>query len=178
MFDHSFRRTPILLSLLAILVLVTSGAISAQSTPSDAGSQVATSVSAASFRSSSIMFIENAGQWEKRARFQAWGGPAGTMWLADDAIWLTVVERSTENAARSQIGTLERVDLERTTVKHDNALRKSVNVKLSFPGANPHPRIEPFNRLNTQYPTRVGILTRAKTASIRESQAAGAMRLR
>ena len=41
------------------------------------------------FRSSPVMFIENVGQWPEGARFQVWGGPAGTMWLAEDAIWLT-----------------------------------------------------------------------------------------
>jgi hypothetical protein len=28
-------------------------------------------------------------------------------------------------------------------------VRKAVNIKLSFPGANPHPRLEPFDRLDT-----------------------------
>ncbi|MEI2688930.1 MAG: hypothetical protein V9H69_04160 [Anaerolineae bacterium] len=44
------------------------------------------------FNSSPVMFIENAGQWDDGARFQVWGGPAGTMWLAEDAIWITVLE--------------------------------------------------------------------------------------
>ena len=39
-----------------------------------------------------MMFVENAGQWDEGARFQVWGGPAGTMWLAEDAIWITVLE--------------------------------------------------------------------------------------
>lgn len=39
-----------------------------------------------------MMFIENAGQWDEGARFQVWGGPGETMWLAEDAIWITVVE--------------------------------------------------------------------------------------
>ena len=37
-----------------------------------------------------MLFVENAGQWPAAARFQVWGGPT-TMWLADDALWLTVV---------------------------------------------------------------------------------------
>jgi hypothetical protein len=44
----------------------------------------------------SVMFVENAGQWDEDARFQVWNGPAGTMWLAEDAIWVTVPEPSTE----------------------------------------------------------------------------------
>ena len=39
---------------------------------------------------SPVMFVENAGQWDEDARFQVWGGPAGTVWLAEDAIWIVV----------------------------------------------------------------------------------------
>ena len=42
--------------------------------------------------SSAVMFIENSGQWPAAARFQVWGGPTGTMWLADDAICITVMQ--------------------------------------------------------------------------------------
>ena len=43
---------------------------------------------------SSIRFIENTGQWPDAARFQVWGSPAGVgaTWLADDAIWITIVD--------------------------------------------------------------------------------------
>jgi len=74
-------------------------------------------------RSAPIMFIGNVGQFPDGARFQVRGGPA-TMWLAEDAIWFTIVERE------------------------DEPLR-GVNLKLSFPGANSHPRLEPFDRLDT-----------------------------
>ena len=42
---------------------------------------------------SGLLFVENAGQWPAGARFQVWGGP-GTMWLSQDAIWITVVEEA------------------------------------------------------------------------------------
>ncbi len=58
-----------------------------------APSQVeATPASDADFNSSPVMVIENVGQWDDNARFQVWGGPGGTLWLAEDAIWITVVE--------------------------------------------------------------------------------------
>jgi len=41
-------------------------------------------------RSSPVMFIENVGQFDERARFQV-RGAIGTMWLTEDAIWITVV---------------------------------------------------------------------------------------
>ena len=38
----------------------------------------------------SVPFIENAGQFDRRARFQARSGRA-TLWLAEDALWITIV---------------------------------------------------------------------------------------
>ena len=42
---------------------------------------------------SGLLFVENAGQWPEAARYQVWGSPAGvgTTWLADDAIWISIV---------------------------------------------------------------------------------------
>lgn len=77
------------------------------------------------------------------AHFQGRGGN-GTIWLAEDAIWITVVERS--QVERPQV---ERPHVQRANVEHVNVQRKGVNLKLSFPGASPHPRLEPFNRLDT-----------------------------
>ena len=54
-------------------------------------------VPASAFRSSPIKFIENVGQFADGARFQVRGGN-GTMWLVEDAIWITVVERSADVA--------------------------------------------------------------------------------
>jgi hypothetical protein len=78
---------------------------------------------AKALRSAPVMFIENVGQFPDDARYQVWGGPA-TTWLAEDAIWFGIVEREDEPLL-------------------------GVNLRLSFPGANPHPRLEPFDRLDT-----------------------------
>ncbi len=80
---------------------------------------------------SNVMFIENAGQFDPAARFQVWGGQQ-IAWLAEDAIWVTAV-------ARSNAGTLSGAD-----------------VKLSFAGANPRPRLEPFGRLDTHVSYFIG----------------------
>lgn len=98
---------------------------------------------------SSVMFIENVGQFAEGARFQVWGGSAGTMWLADDAIWLTVVEPRSEEAALSSADPKMRFDPRLANTEQESTPRKAANVKLSFVGANPHPRIEPFDRLDT-----------------------------
>jgi hypothetical protein len=82
-------------------------------------------------RSAPLMFIENVGQFDQRARFQVRGGDA-ILWLAEDGLWVTVakgVNPSTYSGHR---------------------------LKLSFVGANPHPRIEPFNRLETRVSYFIG----------------------
>lgn len=71
-----------------------------------------------------LMFLENVGQFPEDARFQVRGASL-TLWLAEDAIWLAVRERGAEGAA-------------------------GANLRLSFPGGNLHPRLQPFDPLATQ----------------------------
>ena len=87
---------------------------------------------AGALRSAPAMFIENVGQFPDGARFQVWGG-ATTAWLAEDAVWFTIVER----------GPID------TEVEREDEPLRGVSLKLGFPGANPHPRLEPFDRLDT-----------------------------
>ncbi len=105
------------------------------------------------FKSSPVMFIENAGQWDGGARFQLWGGPAGTMWLTEDAIWVTVLEaRETagETSRQADKGPDPAPALGWPSEDgEDLAPRRGVNIKLSFVGANPQPRMETFHRLDT-----------------------------
>lgn len=84
--------------------------------------------------SSPTLIIENAGQWDSAARFQVWGGP-GVIWLAKDAIWLTVLSPAESGDP------LERLPGAEPTV---NRRRAGANLRLSFEGANPHPTLVPF----------------------------------
>ncbi len=110
-----------------------------------------TRVSAA-LHSSPVMFIENVGQFDERVRFQVRGG-MGTMWLAEDAIWVTVLEKpSSPQPPSPNLG--EGGDFLPSPkfgrgAGGEGQPRKGVNLRLTFPGANPHPRIEPFDRLDT-----------------------------
>lgn len=92
-------------------------------------------------QSSSVMFIENIGQFDENARFQVRDG-SGIMWLTEDAVWISLVETSTTESRKP-------FEPERTEVDREDKPRRGVNLKLSFPGANPSPRIEPFDRLDT-----------------------------
>ncbi len=100
-----------------------------------------------SFASSPVLFIENAGQWGDGARFQVWGGPGGTVWLAEDAIWIAVMEAGETSRQVDRVtdpvlrGTQEE--------QEEPAARRGVNVRLSFVGANSQPRMETFDRLDT-----------------------------
>lgn len=110
---------------------------------------------------SAMLLIENAGQWPpsthsgQAARFQVWGGPVGTMWLAEDGIWVSrqvnKEEVDKERVDKGQVGKEE--GCEGVLVSLSPCLRTpqgGVNIKLSFPGADPHPRLEPFDRRVTK----------------------------
>ncbi len=93
---------------------------------------------------SSVMFVENVGQFDERARFQV-RGSNGALYLADDALWFSLVERPRTDASHGEIlASPERSNASREVQPH-----KGVNLRLSFADANPHSRLEPFNRLET-----------------------------
>jgi hypothetical protein len=80
-------------------------------------------------RYSPVMFIQNVGQFDGRARFQV-RGIDKIIWLAEDGIWVMVMETSPYAPSQGGRGEV-----------------RSLNLRFSFPGSNP--RIEPFNRLDT-----------------------------
>jgi hypothetical protein len=98
-----------------------------------------------------VMFIENVGQFDAGARFQVRGGNA-TIYLADDALWFNVLERPKGSAGQRR----HLVDPRNVKARRAETPRRGVNLKLSFPGANPHPTIEPLNRLQTRVSYFIG----------------------
>jgi len=90
----------------------------------------------------SPMFIENVGQFDEGARFQMFGGDA--LWLADDALWLTVLEPESAEAQETRSNFQD----PKSRIQNPTP-RSGVNLRLSFPNANPNPRLEPFDRLDT-----------------------------
>ncbi len=106
---------------------------------------------AASLGRAPVMFIENVGQFDSDARFQVRGGN-GSIYLADDAIWFTLLERpNVHPARRRQPSTLNRFH-----TRSEDKPRKGENLKLSFVGANAHPTLEPFNRLDAHVSYFIG----------------------
>jgi hypothetical protein len=94
-------------------------------------------------QSSSVLFIQNVGQWDSGAQFQVSGAAEGTFWLAADAIWLTIDKPEEPDDVGSQS------DLDRADQQPIDRPHQGVNVKISFVGANPHPGLQPFDPLNT-----------------------------
>lgn len=80
-----------------------------------------------------VMFIENVGQFADEVRFQVRGADS-SLWLAENAIWIT-----THEPLESPNGLPPGVNQ-----------RAAVHLKLSFPGANPQPTLEPLDRLDTR----------------------------
>ena len=72
------------------------------------------------------LFIENVGQWPEAVRYQVYGA-GDTLWLGEEALWLSVIRPVGKGRA--------------------DALR--LDLRLTFPGANPHARLEPFDRRET-----------------------------
>ena len=96
-----------------------------------------------------LMFVENAGQFDHRARFQVHGADR-TLWLAEDALWVTLLEPGTQ---------VEQADILNPSVQDPRSEienRQAAHLKLSFAGANPHPRLEPFDRLDTHVSYFIG----------------------
>ena len=141
-----FTVSAFLVSMALLALLVPSGAqltaarMQTASAPAPNRARVAEAL-----RSSPLMFIENVGQFDERARFQVRGG-MGTMWLAEDALWITLLERADKEIRRQR--EKEIVPLSPPPLVCPSSQR-GVNLKLSFVGANPHPRLEPFDRLDT-----------------------------
>jgi hypothetical protein len=92
----------------------------------------------------SLLFIENVGQFPappdgEALRFQVSGGQA-TLSFTDQALWLTMMEETGDDPAASDQAATQSTD----------PARRGVTIKLAFLKANPEPRLEPFNRLDTR----------------------------
>lgn len=98
---------------------------------------------------SSVVFIENAGQFPDGARFQMIGAN-GTLWLADEALWLAMTRPEPDGA----IGPGD--VLPGQSDQDFSPAPSGVNLKFSFIGASAHPRLEPFDRQEVRVSYLVG----------------------
>lgn len=133
---------------MTVALLLTSGAMLAQ-----AQNQPVTPAAAApdptrvagTLQSTSMMFAENIGQFAPDVRFQVRSGDR-IFWLAEDALWVTVLAELDTAPQRFD----DTVSFPTPLTLPAPAAQKGVNIKLSFDGANLHPRLVPFKRLDTR----------------------------
>ena len=102
-------------------------------------------------QNSPIMFIENVGQWAGATRLQVRGG-TGTVWLTDNAVWLTLLEPRGAEGRYGESGPTPQP----SNSSNAETIREGANIRVSFAGANQHPRLEPFDRQGTQVSYFVG----------------------
>ena len=100
--------------------------------------------------STPVMFIENVGQFDPSVRFLV-QGDTGTMWLSDDAIWITHLACDMSEHSHAGYSELDRADADRAARRC-----QGVNLKLSACDANAAPRIEPFDRLDVDVSYFIG----------------------
>ncbi len=128
-----FLRTLFLLAWILVALM----AISTATPPGIAQKSPEVKPASSTEGSSSVLFIENAGQWDPAAYFQVWGGPGDAMWIGrDGSIWLTMLEDAEAMPPEQRPYGIE----------HDVPARplRGVHMKLTFENANPRARIEPF----------------------------------
>jgi hypothetical protein len=89
-----------------------------------------------------MVFIENVGQFDERILFQARSGNT-TLFLTDDALWMSLIEPSANPDAIPEMGMPDGVGT-------GSGAYRGVNLKLSLVGANTHPRLEPFDEQDAQ----------------------------
>lgn len=114
---------------------------------------------------SSLLFIENVGQWDPQARFQMQDG-TGTFWFAEDGIWLTVLEPPSKDKDRCPLKTTSppgmpgvhpcssqndysTIPVSAQTSGDVESLPRAVNLKLTFANANVDARVVGISPLDT-----------------------------
>lgn len=108
----------------------------------------------------SLLFIENTGQFDEGTHFLVRMGET-TLQLSDDALWLTILKYPAlqPEARQPELDPRQLI----SSQSADDKPAQAVTLKLSFAGANPRPRLEPFNRLDTQVAYFTGDPTQWRT---------------
>ena len=134
---------------LGILILITLVLIGGSATAPGVSAQANTSqVAAAGLQSQppsqgiSLTFMENIGQFDASIHFQASNGNT-TLFLTDEALWVSLTDLPAQADPVSEAKTL-------SAVAGADETGRQVNLKLTFVGASPQPRLEPFDKLDVK----------------------------
>jgi hypothetical protein len=95
-----------------------------------------------------VMFIENVGQFDERARFQVRGDDR-TIWLAEDAIWVTILEPTERPTGEARLTQGPDIGTEAERVVVEEKARHGVAIRLSFAGANSESELQAYRPQTT-----------------------------
>ncbi|MBN1145857.1 MAG: SBBP repeat-containing protein [Anaerolineales bacterium] len=123
-----------LLMLTGVFIPLSNAASFPLSSPTPAGGQ------------NSLLIIENRGQFSTAGRFMI-PGNLGTIWLATDALWLTIQQGSQAAAARGSHGP---APAGASSEQAQEVPQVGVHLKFSFVGGNPNPEMVPENPQDTK----------------------------
>lgn len=99
------------------------------------------------------LMIENVGQFAGEARFVLKQGNQ-RIWLTADALWLTAPDPLADGEVRAPA---QRLPGEVAQQRHPlAAARPGTAIRLTFPGANAAPTLEPYGRLSTRVSYLIG----------------------
>jgi murein DD-endopeptidase MepM/ murein hydrolase activator NlpD len=90
----------------------------------------------------SVILVENVGQFPPDVRFQVRGAAGGGLFLAPNALWMTLLP-SGDLSPAAQVGP-------RPQALGDAGGGEGLSLRLSFSGANPNPKLQPLIPLDTQ----------------------------
>jgi hypothetical protein len=91
-----------------------------------------------------VMFIEDSFQTRAGTRFRVQGANS-VIYLTEDAIWFSISGQPGEVALHGETTRSPQFP----ATRNGNQSSRGANLRLSFVDANPHSRLEPFDRLNT-----------------------------
>ncbi len=94
--------------------------------------------------SSPLMFIENVGQFAEDPRFKVHGSDRA-FWLADDALWITIMEP----ASPTDIRDLFAADPLMQPAEQPETPGRGVNLRITFPGSNPDAELSAYGPVET-----------------------------
>lgn len=99
----------------------------------------------------SLMFLENIGQFDAKARFVARGDNA-VLYATEEALWFTILEPLQPVTSGKALGRTP------TSRSHSPVYgpQRGVNLKLSFVGTSSYSSLEPFNRRDTKVSSFIG----------------------
>ena len=97
-------------------------------------------------RPPSVLFIENAGQWQEQVRFRTWGAGA-LLELREDEVILFLPDASKQRVRMTGNGRAWRENL---WMSHEEERgHELTQLRLKFANASPHPVLQPFRPLKT-----------------------------